>query len=66
MNIHCAAHYLQLGYRIRRKKWIEHKYVQLKKDLVKFNIEELMADDWEIITHGIKSYFPIKYFKIKL
>jgi hypothetical protein len=76
MNIQTAAHYLSSGYRIRRPSWHQSDYVYLKDDALYSRehehhghsvgffyagLEELLADDWEIITAGVVSYFPIKY-----
>jgi|SRR5579859_1148960 len=87
MNIHTAAHYLSIGYRIRRASWKEGEYIcecadmllenrmmesftwnsQIKKfeefsyltkdSVCLLNLSDLLAEDWEIITTGIKKDF---------
>ena len=76
MNIQTVAHYLNSGYRIRRPEWHPSEYVFLRSGclysreheyhghslgLFHAGIDELLADDWEIITEGIASHFPLKY-----
>ena len=87
MNISIAAHYLKIGYRIRRACWepeeylyeladmlervevhhsssfndktakfVEHRYVGHGGPALVF-LQDLLADDWEIITTGIRKQF---------
>ncbi len=84
MNLTTVAHYLHLGYRIRRTCWEPDEYMYEiggmlqkmeafyhseiqggalieKRSLVDSNIflmlGDLLADDWEIITTGIRKQF---------
>jgi len=84
MNIHLAAHYLKIGYRIRRPNWEPEELIyecagMLNKREVHYYgvvddkghrdcrsvsdssapimLEDLLADDWEIITTGIRKQF---------
>lgn len=63
MNIQTATQYMKLGYRARRPHWVIHNYWIDWERLVfvEFSREELLADDWEIITQGIIQDFPILY-----
>jgi hypothetical protein len=62
MDIHLAAKYMNLGYRIRRPDWNANmfldSYSMIFKKLV---LAELLAEDWEVITQGIIKDFPITY-----
>ena len=94
MNIAIAAHYLSLGYRIRRSPWEPEEYISgigtmldrmevyylniwdhEQKKIVKhrrinsagicqFEPQDLVADDWQIITTGIRKDFN-KYVHIE-
>jgi len=64
MDIHTAAKYMAQGYRIRRpdmsglaNDWIDAAGLHG----IPFRLEDLMADDWEIITEGIVKDFPLTY-----
>ena len=65
MNIHDAAKYLEQGYRIKRSSWAYDEWISPESfdDGQSFPMyrNELLADDWEIITDGIVSHFPITY-----
>lgn len=66
MDIHIAAKYMKLGYRIRRPGWSPEMFISWDT-MVFFKLvrEELLAEDWEIITEGIIQDFPINYQEIK-
>lgn len=57
MDIHTAAHYMKAGYRVRRvawrqrfhNNWVDQFYVLG----FYFHIEDLLANDWEIVFDGI-------------
>jgi predicted methyltransferase len=85
MNISTAAHYLKIGYRIRRASWEPEECVtecagMLSRREVRYynlveagsftkeryvsegvnadlGLEDLLADDWEIITTNIRKQF---------
>jgi hypothetical protein len=85
MNISTAAHYLKIGYRIRRPHWEPEECITECADMLSrrevhycnivkeggftkeryvsegynadLGLEELLADDWEIITTGIRKQF---------
>ncbi len=62
MDIHIAAKYMKLGYRIRRACWPANERIAwVDMDFIKLTKEELLAEDWEIITTGIVKEFPITY-----
>lgn len=66
MNIHIAAKYMQLGYRIRRASWTIFNSTDpwISWETMTFHKltkNDLVADDWEIITKGIVKNFPIIY-----
>jgi hypothetical protein len=65
MTIVSAAHYLRLGYRIRRSSWKQGEFfsyteakrtdktanfIQLLYNLMPFSIEDLLAENWEIVA----------------
>jgi hypothetical protein len=58
MDIHIAAHYMKVGYRIRRPHWESSQLPG--KDMV-CSLEDLLATDWELVLDGIVRYFPIAY-----
>lgn len=88
MDIHSIAHYLKVGYRVRRASWEPQEYMRAsgdeleKKEMFGYHtgivtngatklkyvryltnsmnpvmISDLLANDWEIITTGIRKYF---------
>jgi len=57
MDLVTAAHYLKVGYRIRRAYW-NGGYIDLSEPLVRLAPESLWADDWEVITEGVVKHFP--------
>lgn len=66
MDIQTAAKYMKVGYRVRRPKWANKSmhYSWISDGtlfFVKLTIEDLLADDWEVITDGIVKDFPITY-----
>lgn len=63
LDIYSAAHYMKVGYRIRRQSW-SHMYLDSNSGsgfFFKLNLSDLLANDWEVITQGITKYFPITY-----
>jgi hypothetical protein len=53
---------MQLGYRIRRTSWRNKYYISWDEMVfTKLFREDLVADDWEVITQGIIRDFPIIY-----
>lgn len=80
MDIHTAAKYMRHGYRVRRETEIYTidstivppvkvpftKVIMMDENTHQLlNLEDLLADDWELITDGIVSYFPIAYEETK-
>ena len=76
MNIHTAAGYMKHGYRIKRETEIYTidstinppikvpftKVLEMDENSYQIlGLEDLLADDWELITEGIVSYFPVTY-----
>ena len=76
MNIQAAAKYLEQGYRIRRKAWAGVMYAFITypgehnvwgftdfagKFSLSLDVDDLLADDWVVITEGIIKDFPITY-----
>jgi len=72
MDIHTAAHYMRHGYRIRRSSLPERSYLYSKDNMLwEFSVaghlptylllEDLLANDWELITDGIIKHFPLIY-----
>lgn len=61
MNIQTAAKYMDLGYRITRPGLVYHPFTWLYGDPITLTLEELLADDWEIIKDGIVEEFPVLY-----
>jgi len=62
MDIHIAAKYMNLGYRIRRPDWNADMFLDSHSMIfTKLVLAELLAEDWEIITEGIIQEFPIRY-----
>lgn len=88
MNIAIAAHYMNIGYRVRRTSWEpeeylaglagmfqkqevhysnvwnaetksfdEKRYVHSNTGYCGIDFQDLLADDWEIITTGIRKEF---------
>jgi hypothetical protein len=68
MDIHTAAHYLKLGYAIKRETEVYTidstiippakvpftKVIKMDSNSFQlFGLDDLLADDWEIITDGI-------------
>jgi hypothetical protein len=65
MNLHTAAPYLRQGYRIRRTIWENHPilFISEKNLVALYYFDDLVADDWELITEGIIQQFPITYLE---
>ena len=63
MDIITAFTYRKCGYRIRRTGWIGSLYYVDPKTMrhTKLSTEDVLANDWIVITEGIVSDFPIKY-----
>ena len=72
MDLHSAAQYLKVGYRIKRIAWEYVKYATSISGHIwggtdsyefslSFSLDDLLADDWEIVLEGIVSDFPITY-----
>jgi hypothetical protein len=77
MDIRTVAIYLRQGYRIRRSFWAlgppkiyayeQHEILWLggtndgEVTDCPLTIDDLLADDWEIITEGIVKDFPLTY-----
>jgi hypothetical protein len=87
MNIRAAAHYLKIGYRVRRSIWDQEQYLYeiagmlemvevsycsswdhktktivenrsvSSGNIANLQLEDIMADDWELITDGIRKHF---------
>ena len=55
MNIQSAAAYVKQGYRIRRSLWDKDAFMEPMSILL---IDDLLANDWEIITANIIRNFP--------
>lgn len=61
MDIQTAAKYMQHGYRIKRASW-RGKWLSQDVLLDEYKqLENLLADDWEVITEGVVEDFPITY-----
>jgi hypothetical protein len=62
MNIHIAANYISYGYRVKRSTWGKCSYLDYDTLIfIKLSLEDLLADDWEVILTGIEKDFPITY-----
>lgn len=73
MNIQTAAKYMQHGYRVRRPSDPDIAYLYYHQDRLWAHslflgtlpicllMEDILADDWELITDGIVSHFPLEY-----
>lgn len=62
MDIHTAAQYMQHGYRIRRTGWQHLDWISPENFVfIKLQLEDLLANDWELITDGVVGYFPVTY-----
>lgn len=73
MDIHTAAKYMKHGYRIRRSSWVSSPYIYQMSGVIMSGgrsgpdflsnliLEDLIADDWELITEGIIKDFPLTY-----
>lgn len=61
MDITTAFHYLTKGYRIRRHEWARSFHLRPHMHYANMTIEDVLANDWEIIFVGIIKQFPITY-----
>lgn len=62
MDIVTAFKYRECGYRIRRTAWVTGMYLDHHNfTYIKLFAEDVLCDDWEIITEGIVKDFPITY-----
>ena len=60
MDFITAVRYAKLGYRIRRPAWAEEQYIDEDSELDAYRwMDNVLADDWEIITEGIVEHFPV-------
>ena len=78
MDIHTAAKYMSSGYRVRRVAWTSVDYIYDSQGSImgsftnactkgefslSLSLQDLMADDWELITEGVIKHFPVTYDK---
>jgi hypothetical protein len=76
MDIHTAAGYMRHGYRVRRLAWKSVDYIYESHDRImgsfsnsctkgeislSHSLQDLLADDWELITEGVVTDFPVTY-----
>ncbi len=62
MDIHTASQYMKHGYRIRRQSWQHIPWISPENIVfIKLSMDDLLATDWEIMTEGIISDFPLVY-----
>lgn len=76
MDIHTAAKYMKLGYRVKRETEIYTidstiippvkvpftKVISMDDNSYQLlGLEDLLATDWELITEGIIKDFPVTY-----
>ena len=63
MDIHIAAKYMHLGYRIMRSSWVDHwiEGTNIFERFPELELSDLLATDWKVITEGIVQQFPIRY-----
>lgn len=73
MDIQTAAKYMVHGYRVRRPSDPDIAYLYYHQDRlwakslllgqlpICLLMEDLLADDWELITDGITNHFPLEY-----
>jgi hypothetical protein len=62
MDFVTAVRYAKLGYRIRRASWSPNRYLSEDSEIDGYRwMDNVLADDWEIITLGVVEYFPIVY-----
>jgi hypothetical protein len=67
MDIYSVAHYMKAGYRVRRQSWTNIPFLKtqegypIHEGIVELSLEDLLANDWEVITDGIVSDFPTIY-----
>jgi len=58
MDIQMASKYMQQGYRIKRNGWNATSYVvsSPSHQMNEFHINDLVANDWEVIIEGITNH----------
>ena len=63
MDIVTAFRYRECGYRIRRIGWRGslHYIHPTRMTYTKLSTEDVLAEDWIILTDGITIQFPITY-----
>ncbi len=61
MDIITAFKYLKCGYRIRREDWARNFWISPNVYYANMTAEDVLANDWIIITEGITKEFPISY-----
>ena len=49
MDIQSASHYLKQRYKIRRKPWNEKHCLEADYNSYILTLEDLLANDWEIV-----------------
>jgi hypothetical protein len=65
MNVIAITHYLSLGYRVRRSSW-QKEYISktntgTSSTYFGLEIEDLLADDWELVKENLVEDLPIRY-----
>lgn len=78
MDIHTAAKYMSSGYRVKRVAWTSVDYIYDSQGSImgsftnactkgefslSLSLQDLIADDWELITEGVIKHFPVTYDK---
>jgi hypothetical protein len=62
MDIITAFKYRECGYRIRRTAWALYAHVHpTSMVMTHLSTEDVLADDWELVTEGIIKDFPLTY-----
>lgn len=62
MDIVTAFKYRECGYRIRRACWVKSMYLDHHNfTYIKLMADDVLGDDWEVVTEGILKDFPITY-----
>lgn len=64
MDFVTAVRYAKIGYRIKRAIWSEERYLSADAELDGYRwIDNVLADDWEIVTEEIVEEFPTIVYK---
>ena len=61
MDIQSAYKYLAAGFRIRRTEWARNYFLHNKLHYTNLTQEDVLAEDWEIMTENIIKEYPITY-----